>query len=222
MHTVHSSTGTQWPILQSRTEQKFKSGLFNVSAEFIRPVGNTTLPSVIVTSEGDIDVWPEPTVSVGTDGFERINATGYAIWRTFTFRKFSLEVSELDVVVRGWKFVPGEAGEAGHWVPLVTESKVGGYLFETSHSTTMRQKNDDSLPIMPTLRILNTSGVEALNYNLPGSGIGPVAISVSKQMKNIQVTDFGNVEQVEMVHGIISARVEIVYPDPNTPDADAP
>jgi hypothetical protein len=80
MPTVYSSTGNQWPLLQSKTEQKFKSGLFNVSAEFIRPVGNTDLPSVIETSIGEVDVWPEPTVSVGTDGFERINATGYGVW----------------------------------------------------------------------------------------------------------------------------------------------
>jgi len=80
MSTVYSSTGTQWPLLQSKTEQKFKSGLFNVSAEFIRPVGNTDLPIVIETSIGTVDVWPDPTVSTGTDGFERINATGYGVW----------------------------------------------------------------------------------------------------------------------------------------------
>ena len=80
MPTVYSSTGTQWPLLQSKTEQKFKSGLFNVSAEFIRPVGNTDLPTEIETSIGPVDVWPQPTVSSGTDGFQRINATGYGVW----------------------------------------------------------------------------------------------------------------------------------------------
>ena len=78
--TLYSSTGTQWPLLQSKTEQKFKSGLFNVSAEFIRPSGNLDLPTKIETSIGLVDVWPEPTVSVGTDGFDRLNATGYGVW----------------------------------------------------------------------------------------------------------------------------------------------
>ena len=214
--TTYTSGSTNL-FLQNVTEQRHQGGLFSVSAEFLRLSGNTSLPAVIPSSEGDIDVYPQPTVSIGTDGFERVNATGYAIWSTFTFRKFSLEVGELDVVGYGWKFVPGEAGEAGHWDPIITESKVGGYIFETSHTTKMRMKNDDALPLMPTLRILNTSGVEVLQYTHPGSGLGPVAIIVSKTVKNIQVTDFGNVEQVEMVHGIIRARVDIVYPDPNTP-----
>lgn len=78
MPTIYSSA--QWPLLQSKTEQKFKSGLFNVSAEFIRPVGSDALPTEIETSIGPVDVWPEPTVSSGTDGFERINATGYGVW----------------------------------------------------------------------------------------------------------------------------------------------
>jgi hypothetical protein len=80
MQKVYLSSTSKWPLLQSKTEQKFKSGLFNVSAEFIRPVGNSNLPTKIETSIGLVDVWPEPTVSVGTDGFERINATGYGVW----------------------------------------------------------------------------------------------------------------------------------------------
>lgn len=77
---VYTASASQWPLLQSKTEQKFKSGLFNVSAEYIRPVGNSDLPSRIDTSIGDVDVWPAPTVTVGTDGFERIHATGYGVW----------------------------------------------------------------------------------------------------------------------------------------------
>ena len=220
--TIYTSGSTNL-FLQNVTEQRHQGGLFSVSAEFLRLSGNTSLPAVIPSSEGDIDVYPQPTVTIGTDGFERVNATGYAIWSTSTFRKFSLEVGELEVVVYGWKFVAGAPGEDGHWDPIIFVSKVGGYIFETSHSTKMREKNDDALPLMPTLRLLNTSGVEVLEYTHPGSGLGPVAISVSRAVKNIQVTDFGNVEQVEIVHGIISAKVMIVYPDPNTyPDPLAP
>lgn len=77
---IYKSSSAEWPLLQSKTENKFKSGLFNVSAEFIRPVGDDSLPTQIETSIGPVDVWPEPTVSSGTDGFERINATGYGVW----------------------------------------------------------------------------------------------------------------------------------------------
>lgn len=221
--TIYTADSSNGLYLQSVTEQRHQGGLFSVSAEFLRLSGNAELPNSIPSSEGDIDVYPQPTVTIGTDGFERVNATGYDIWGTSTFRKFSLEVGELDVVVYGWKLVPGDPGEAGHWDLLITESKVGGYLFETSHSTKMRMKDDDSLPLMPTLRFLDTSGVEVLQYTLPGSGLGPVPISVLKAVKNVQVTAFGNVEQVEIVHGIISAKATLSYPDPNPPrDADAP
>ena len=215
-YTADSSNGL---YLQSVTEQRHQGGLFSVSAEFLRLSGSSELPSSIPSSEGDINVYPQPTVTIGTDGFERVNATGYAIWSTSTFRKFSLEVGELEVVFYGWKPVYGGPGEAVHWTPIIIVSKAGGYLFETSHSTKMREKNDDSLPPMPTLRILNTSGVEVLEYTSPtASDLGPVPIIVSKTVKNIQVTDFGNVEQVEMVHGIILARVTLSRPDPNTTD----
>ena len=220
--TIYTSGSTNL-FLQNVTEQRHQGGLFSVSAEFLRLSGSSELPDSIPSSEGDIDVYPKPTVTIGTDGFERVNATGYAIWSTSTFRKFSLEVGELEVVFYGWKFVDGGPGEAGHWDPIIIESKVGGYIFETSHSTRMREKNDDSLPPMPTLRILNTSGVEVLEYTDPGAfDLGPVPIIVSKAVKNIQVTDFGNVEQVEIVHGIIRARVTLTRPDPTlTSDADA-
>lgn len=222
--TIYTADSSNGLFLQSVTEQRHQGGLFSVSAEFLRLSGSSELPDSIPSSEGDIDVYPQPTVTIGTDGFERVNATGYAFWSTSTFRKFSLEVGELEVVFFGWKFVPGGPGEDGHWVPLISERKVGGYIFETSHSTKMREKNDDSLPLMPTLRILNTSGVEVLEYtDAAAYDLGPVPIIVSKAVKNVQVTAFGNVEQVEMVHGIIRASVTLSRPDPNPPrDADAP
>jgi hypothetical protein len=216
MPTTYASS-SDGLFLQSVTEQKHQGGLFTVSAEYHRISGNTSLPSTIPSSEGDITVYPKPTITIGTDGFEKVNATGYAIWAGSAFRKFSLEVGELDVVYYGWKFVPGAPGEAGHWDPIIRESKVGGYIFETSHSTKMRMKSDDSLPLMPTLRILNYSGVEVLQYtDTAAFDLGPVPISVSKTVKNIQVTDFGEVEQVEIVHGISSAKVTLSRPDPNT------
>lgn len=93
---IYSASSTQWPLLQSKSEQKFASGLFNVSAEFIRPVGNTNLPTEIETSIGAVEVWPEPTVSSGTDGFERINATGYGIFQSNVIEEsFSLIATKI-------------------------------------------------------------------------------------------------------------------------------
>jgi hypothetical protein len=71
---------TDWPVLQSLTETKHLSGLLSVSAEYIRPVGNGALPTSIQTSAGSAAVYPAPTVSKDTSGFEKINATGYRIY----------------------------------------------------------------------------------------------------------------------------------------------
>jgi hypothetical protein len=77
--TIYKSN-TGWPVLQSLTETKHLSGLLSVSAEYIRPVGNGALPTSIETSAGSAAVYPAPTVSKDTSGFEKINATAYRIY----------------------------------------------------------------------------------------------------------------------------------------------
>lgn len=78
MPTIYSAA--QWPLQQSLNEVKHKSGLFTCTATFISPVGNSVLPTEIETSIGPVDVWPEPVVATGTDGFQTITATGYGVW----------------------------------------------------------------------------------------------------------------------------------------------
>jgi hypothetical protein len=77
--TIYKSN-TGWPVLQSLTETKHLSGLLSVSAEYIRPVGNGALPTNIETSAGSAAVYPAPTVSKDTSGFEKINATAYRVY----------------------------------------------------------------------------------------------------------------------------------------------
>jgi hypothetical protein len=76
--TIHSSGSGLF--LQSVTENKFKSGLLNATAEWVRPMGSATIPEKIPTSIGDINIFPDPTISKDTSGFERITATGYGLW----------------------------------------------------------------------------------------------------------------------------------------------
>jgi hypothetical protein len=95
---VYSASSNQWPLLQSLNEVKHKSGLFTCTATFIRPVGNTHLPTVIETSIGDVDVWPEPVVSTGTDAFQTISATGYGVWdASISEATFSRDIGSLPV-----------------------------------------------------------------------------------------------------------------------------
>jgi hypothetical protein len=79
--TIYKKNSLEWPVQQKATEQKFRSGLFTVSAEFIRPTGENALPTSIDTSIGPVGVGDiDPTITTGTDGFERIQVVGYSIW----------------------------------------------------------------------------------------------------------------------------------------------
>ncbi len=171
--TVYSSTSTQWPLLQSKTEQKFKSGLFNVSAEFIRPVGNTDLPSVIETSIGDVDVWPEPTVSVGTDGFERINATGYGVWdAALSEVTWGLAVGRIHALAI--KNTEDVAEMYGKYLE--------GYFFDTASI----KKTGTEVPQIPS-----RNGVSGLRvYNPNSEDVTDLVFNVSSFFPNITPSSF--------------------------------
>lgn len=212
MSTVYSSTGTQWPLLQSKTEQKFKSGLFNVSAEFIRPVGNTDLPSVIETSIGTVDVWPEPTVSSGTDGFERINATGYGVWdENISEVTWGLSIGQiyLDVAIL----------EGG---PDFIGKFLGGYFFDTAAA----KKIGSQVPPIPSrnglsgLRVYNASSTDITNslFNIssfyPGitpsgfTGSFETSLSIVTVPTSVRQTTYGiDVVETEAAYEITSATL---------------
>lgn len=79
--TVYSSTPNQWPLLQRKTEQKFKNGLIAVSASYITPHNQSTSISSVPSSIGDLtNIYPPPTHSTDSSGFIQINATAYGIW----------------------------------------------------------------------------------------------------------------------------------------------
>lgn len=180
MPTVYSSPEAQWPLLQSKTEQKFKSGLFNVSAEFIRPVGNTSLPEEIETSIGQVDVWPEPTVSVGTDGFERINATGYGVWNSsLSEATFGYEIGTLTArwvltekctQANGCTLESGVVEPCGSILSVTPQENTMNVLFETCHVKKIGQEtpNVPSRPESGGLRMLSLDGLQNLNnYRFP-------------------------------------------------------
>ena len=215
MPTTYASS-SDGLFLQSVTEQKHQGGLFTVSAEYRRISGNLALPETIPTSVGNVDVYPEPTITIGTDGFERVNATGYDIWSNNTAKTVSLQVGELDLIVFGWKrksFVAGDPVLDGSFEQVVIFSKVKGYLFESIHQIKMRTSGDNSILSAPALRVLNFAGGEVTEYSHYGAD--PVAIVKSSTLTNIKVTSFGTVEQIEVVHSIISAIATVSLPDPN-------
>jgi hypothetical protein len=221
--TVYSSSGTQWPILQSKTEQKFKSGLFNVSAEFIRPSGNISLPEKIETSIGEVDVWPEPTVSVGTDGFERISATGYGLWDETIYEVRNYTVGEITASITQY-INPTTDPDTGtiYYDTATREIAYPGFIFEIAHIKTIRQKGSLVLPAAPNLKVLNSSSdsssVEINEFYLPQNFITfigvPGAIQKTIQISNVVVNHYGSIEEVEVVYSITKARANFLQTPP--------
>jgi hypothetical protein len=98
MSTLYTSSSVSWPVRQSLTEQKQKSGLFTCSAEFISPVSDTNIPTTIQTSIGSVNIFPNPDITIGTDGFKKINATGYGVWDS-TISEEVFSIVAVDMVV---------------------------------------------------------------------------------------------------------------------------
>jgi|Laugresu1bdmlbdd_1035124.scaffolds.fasta_scaffold07083_5 hypothetical protein len=217
---VYSASSTQWPLLQSKTEQKFKSGLFTVSAEYIRPVGNGDLPAVIVTSIGNVDVWPEPTVSVGTDGFERVNATGYGVWDE-TIQEVVTSIS------REFVYATGTSSS------VITEGPgCGGYNFPIplyfgnppTHpkpvfvESVMIKKIGNELPSTPTLKIydyltfqdITNSAYSLTDFGLIGTissqtydgNFAPRQIPLSAYPSTIKTNVYGSIIELEVSYAI--------------------
>lgn len=221
MPTIYSASSSQWPLLQSKTEQKFKSGLLNVSAEFIRPVGNTVLPTAIETSIGAVAVWPEPTVSSGTDGFERINATGYEVWDSAASAStYGYALGELAFSIRlidkcTQEFGCGEGKPCGSILAIRLISHSLPVIIETVHiskiGATIPDENGATIPAAPILKVFYTNGTElppTLNITnlLPGvspsiySGTFESSVAVEKRMVNIKKNVFGEITETEVVY----------------------
>jgi hypothetical protein len=214
MSTVYSGPSSQWPLLQAKTEQKFKSGLFNVSAEFIRPVGNTDLPTVIETSIGTVDVWPEPTVSTGTDGFERINATAYGLWSSNAQEtKLNLNPDRVRTIFTNNSNV------------TVFGDRVG-LIFETAACKITRNVGDTNVPVMPVMNIYNYNGTPvtqinladvlgSIGYNPGGNFSWPSSASIVKRhyISNISLNSYGSVEEVEFIFEIVAEATFFAIPN---------
>jgi hypothetical protein len=212
MSTVFSNPATQWPLLQRITEQKFKSGLFNVSAEFVCPVGIGARPAQIETSIGLVDVWPEPAVSTGTDGFERINATGYGVWDNgISEITYGYELGELDItytIIDKCTMLNGCDGEpCGNILKITPVALKAPVFFETVRIS----KIGDTIPASPNLKVFYLNGIELPNvininsYDLNTTaarydGLFQAAVNSGQRLVNIKKNVFGQIKETEVVY----------------------
>lgn len=203
MPTIYSSA--QWPLLQSLNEVKHKSGLFTCTATFLRPVGNEDLPTEIETSIGPVDVWPEPVVATGTDGFQTITATGYGVWDA-TISEVTYDYSA-DTLPVYW------LQEMGNDEPIYSVQRFLPVIFESVHI----RKIGDAIPPIPTpaIRILSVTGSDITNqtFNIsqflgaprPSLYSGTFEQTIRKliQPTMVKKNTFGSVIETEVTYGFI-------------------
>ena len=215
---------TLWPVQQSLTEQKQKSGLFTCSAEFIRPVGNTELPTVIQTSIGSVDVWPDPTISIGTDGFEKINATGYGVWDSSLVEEVKSFTPGIIELTAQSKFL--KANPENPSFP-VTPYEISGEQTYTEkinvvYETSFIRKLGDVIPPAPALRILdyNTQDITSKIYNISelpsfftyqfdySPGASNVSASIQKIISHIKLNTYGTTQEIETAFEIAPVVID--------------
>jgi hypothetical protein len=209
------SNGSQL-FLQSVNEQRHEGGLFAVSAEYIRPSGASELPETIPTSQGDVMVYPQPTITKATDGFERVNATGYDIWDNSTYQVINYTTGAIQAKI-GVYIIVGVRPDNGNPIYELrfSDKTFDGFIFEVAHLKTMRIKGSQSLPPAPGLKVLNSSGSEVTNFLVPTTP-SPLTGSVAKtiQITNVNVNSYGEVEEVEVIYSITKALVTVSNPPP--------
>jgi hypothetical protein len=177
-----------WPILQSLTETKHLSGLLSVSAEFTRPVGDTSLPAEIPTSIGNVPVYPSPTVSKDTSGFEKINATGYGAWN-LNKKEEVFNISVYDMPVYYW-VQRGDAAPDLYSIslPIVIES---GWV----------KKIGDAIPTLS--RALTIISPSVFSVTIPETGATAMGTpSLNQRLSMVRRNIYGNVTETEAAYEI--------------------
>jgi hypothetical protein len=206
------STGSNL-FLQSVTENKFKSGLLNATAEWVRPMGSAAIPTNIPTSIGDIDIFPDPTISKDTSGFERITATGYGLWSSNAQEiKINLNPDRVRTL-----FTHGNVTVFGDRV---------GLIFESAACKITRNVGDTNVPVMPVMNIYNYNGtpvtqinladvIGSIGYNPGGDFSWPSSTPIVKRhyISNISLNSYGSLEEIEFIFEMVAEATFVAIPN---------
>jgi len=213
MSTLYEFDSTQWPVLQSSTEVKHKSGLLSASAQFICPANNIVIPSRIPSSEGEIDnIYPPPSVSI-QNGWATINATGYKKWGQ------NAEIIKNIVLIDLYAYAQ---------VNFYNSEKLYEQKIKTTgESATVKELSSD-LPEMPELKLF---GKQTWKIQEVMEGISPafftgnfndVSPTLTTEIMSVRSTNFGSLNEIETTYELKAVIYFGVYSTADTPTIAAP
>ena len=199
---LYKSNSVQWPILQSTTETKHKSGLLSVSGQFISPGNISAMPTKLPSSIGDIsNLYPPPTASK-RDGWNTYNATGYGLWSTQPEIIKSTVMIQVacsagvsfygkESVLQTYIRVAGQAGTVRKIVPSNTDLSV------------------DVLPDPPSLGLIGkqTWSVNEVFFLSPTYYTGTfssLSPTLETRVQSVRSTNFGTVTEIEVTYELFA------------------
>lgn len=206
MATVYLSPSTQWPVLQSTTETKHKSGLISISGQFISPADIVAMPTKLPSSIGEIsNLYPPPTRST-RDGWNTYNATGYGTW------------SSAEEVIKNTTMIQIACSA---FSSFYGSFRIGAlYIGAAGQSATVRKvvpaDTDLSVDILPSPPALGLIGKqswivnEVFPYISPSlftgnfSGITP---TLETRVQSVRTTNYGTVTEIEATYEL-TARID--------------
>ena len=199
-HTIYTS-GT-WPVLQSRREQKFLSGLIAASADYISPVGDTSMPTEIPSSVGSLDIYPLPTISIDTSGFQKISATAYGVWSE-TVSEERINRSAIKMPVFFW--VDGNAYE--YTTPVIIES---GWVKKMGDSVPTLSR---AIAIIAPRTYLVTEFRPQLNPAQYTGSFSAVSPTIATGLVSVRQNQYGSIVESEAVYELTECYVNFGYFD---------
>jgi len=176
-------------------------------------MGSAALPSKIPTSIGDLDIYPDPTISKDTSGFERITATGYGLWSSNAQEtKLNLTPNRVRTI-----FTDYTVNVIGNRV---------GLIFESAACKITRNVGDTNVPVMPVMNIYNYNGTPVTQINLadvigsigynPGSDFSwPSSAPIVKRhyISNISLNSYGSLEEIEFIFEMVAEATFVAIPN---------
>lgn len=228
--SIFNSTPDPW--LQSQTTQSYESGLVSLSREYAISK-NAGIPAELAVGSqlplasagGIFYVYPEPTLTRTSDGFDRVNVTAYGRRMYGGEKKLNLAVGEYTLF--NYYYLDGELLVNKQVIPclidvyyqkMVIESQF--LYFDPDISNPDHEdydpnyqgelKDNITIPVLDReLHVRTLSGAPVTNVSF-GSQSGP--LQKTTFASNVNRTYFGKYTEVEVTYTITKAEASFFLP----------